>query len=277
MIGTRQGPDPLVARARGLLDELARVDGELLVVSPLEGPARPPDRLRWIRLPTANLLELRLHAIGAARGAVIACGEDHARPSPGWCSSVLRAHAEHPDAAAVAGCLRNATDTTLWGRANFLAFAAPFRAPMPELHRPPPVSAISFKASALDEMPLEGHPGVFESVLLPAWFAAGRIVADDRILVDHFQDHGMSWSLRNAFANTRTNYGYAAGGTGWRRRREVSRWVLRRLASRQWVEASASGLSTPERAAVALLVAATVAGALAGVLLGPGSSAQRVA
>src|SRR5262249_45304077 len=148
-------------------------------------------------------------ALIEARGAIVAIGEDHAVPRPGWCEAVIRAHAERPEAPAIVGCLVNATDATVAGHANFLAFAAPWQPPMPTLppKRPPPSSTLSLKRSALEGIEDEA-PGWFEAGLLPALFEEGRLVADDRIVVDHHQDHGGLWSVVNAFHSARSSYGF---------------------------------------------------------------------
>lgn len=50
--------------------------------------------------------------------------------------------------------------------------------------RPPPSSLLSLKRQALEE--LNGEVGYFEATLLPRLFCGGQMVADDRILFDHY-------------------------------------------------------------------------------------------
>lgn len=230
---------------------------------------------------TDDLHELHRTGIARSRGAVVAIGEDHAVPAAGWCEAVIRAHAEHPEAPAVVGCLANATDETLSGRANFLAFAAPWQPPMRTLpeDRPPPASALTFKRDALRDIASRA-PGWLEAELIPSLFEEGLMVADGRIVVDHFQDHGSLWSIRNAFHSARASYGYARSTESPRRRLEVARWALMEIPRRQRGEArewSWPNLGTAESALIALLSVAAGAGAVAGAVLGPGRSPDQMA
>ena len=70
------------------------------------GPA-----VRWIKAEGASVFELFAIALRAARGDVVALTEDHAIPRPGWIPAVLRAHAEHPEAAAMVAPSRTARRT----------------------------------------------------------------------------------------------------------------------------------------------------------------------
>ncbi len=202
-------------------------------------------------------------------------------PRSDWCEAVLRAHRQHPDAPVVAGCLVNGTRDTVSGRANFLAFAAPFMPPMRSIDRPPPISVLSFKRDALRGA--GSSPGAVESHLVPQLFGEGAMVLDDRIVVEHFQDHGVRWTLMNAFFNTRANYGYARSLPENERhspRRARLRWMVTGMSVSQWREAWAARHEF-ERVADVVLVAAvcvaTAAGAFFGELAGPGRAAERVA
>jgi hypothetical protein len=195
---------------------------------------------------------------------------------------VIRAHAEHPQAAAVVGCLVNATDAPLAGRANFRAFASPWQPPMPELPsgRPPPSSTLSFKRAALAGIESQA-PGWFEAGLIPSLFAAGKMVADERIVVDHFQDHGSIWSIRNSYDSARSSYAYERAQLDRAGRRKLARWTISGIPRGLRAEARAASngarMPLPERALIALIAIAAGVGASAGTLLGPGRSADRVA
>jgi hypothetical protein len=194
---------------------------------------------------------------------------------------VIRAHAEHPDAPAIAGCLANATDRTLSGRANFLAVAAPYAPPMPVLPalRPPPASTLSLKREALREVGQVA--GRFETVLLPRLFAEGRIVADDRIVVDHHQDVGILGSAAIGFHAARASYGYQRVELRPAERLRQARWSIVNWPRRIFGEAlRANGDrrgSRAELAVVALLAIAHGVGAAMGSLAGPGRSPARMA
>jgi hypothetical protein len=227
------------------------------------------------------MLELHKLGIEAASGEIVAIGEDHAVPRSGWCKAVVRAHAERPAVAAVAGCLVNATDGTLAGRANFLAFAAAWQPPMPELpvHRPPPASAMSFKREALEGIASQ-PAGWLEAELMPSLFSAGLMAADDRVIVDHHQDHGSLWSVRNAFHSARSSYGVQGASLDRAGRREVARWAFANVSARLRAEArQASGgrLGGLEGALVSTIACAAGLGAVIGALRGPGGSPERLA
>ena len=158
-------PLTVVIPARGGLAEAAEAlealtpgadeaGAEVVVAGDSDGAEPACDPVRAISSTEADILALRKLGIEAARGEVVAIGEDHAVPRSDWCEAVLRAHAEHPEAAAIVGCLVNATDATLAGRANFLAFASAWQPPMPALppDRPPPSSTLSFKRDALESV-----------------------------------------------------------------------------------------------------------------------------
>jgi hypothetical protein len=282
VIAVREGLAEIAAVLEALVPAAKATGAEVLVAGEL-GAAQPPDpSVRLLDVPTADIYALRRRALEEARGEVLAIGEDHAVPRPDWCTAVIRAHAEHPEAAAVAGCLVNATDATLAGRANFLAFAASWQPPMPVLpgDRPPPSSALSFKREALAE--IGSRPtGWFEASLIPSLFEAGRMVADDRIVVDHFQDNGSLWSIRNAYDSARASYGYERPRLSSPERRELARWTIANIPGRLRREArEAAGdaaLPAVDSALISLIATAAGVGGSLGALLGPGRSPGRVA
>ena len=195
---------------------------------------------------------------------------------------MIRAHAEHPEAAAVVCCLDNATEATVGGRANFFSFASPWLPPMQTLpdRRPPPVSTLSFKREALSGAESAGV-GWLESELTPSLFAEGAMVADGTIVIDHHQDHGVLWPVRNAYHSARASYGYQRASLDPARRREVARWTARWIAPGMLREARGASRRTRvgarEWALIALISVGAGIGGTAGALLGPGRSPTRVA
>jgi hypothetical protein len=261
-----------------LLPQAQRTGAEILVVGRANGSL--PGAVRVVPIDDRNVFRLRMVGLREARGEVVAIGEDHAVPRPDWCESVLRAHAEHPDVPCVAGCLVNATDQTPGGRVNFLAFATHYSPPMPELPPfPPPVSALSFKREVLRQ--LDDRLGRFETELVPRLFTEGGMVADDRARVDHYQDHGVVWSVCNGFHSARGSYGYHRAALTWRARLHLAGWCLLVWPRRILRSVRAAARRQPvSRAEWALLVALAIAFALGGAvgsLAGPGSSPVRVA
>ena len=281
VIPAREGLEE-VAAVLDVLVPLAEASGtEVLVVGGPPAPPVPSAAVRAIPMPVDDILVLRHRAIAEASGDIVAIGEDHAVPRPDWCEAVIRAHAENP-APAIVGCLVNATVSNVAARANFLAFAAEWQPPMPSLPelRPPPASTLSLKRSALEG--IGSRPsGWFEAQLLPALFAEGGMVADDRIVVDHYQDHSALWSIRNAFHGSRAAYGYLRGELDPGARRRTARWALdgipRRVRRQAGAVTAPEGMGTLESALVTTIGVANGLGGTVGALFGPGRSADRVA
>jgi hypothetical protein len=283
VVPAREGFAEVAELMAGMVPAARAVGAEIVVVGDVEqADFADAEVLRLVRLPVADMLALHQRGLEEATGDVVAIGEDHAVPRPEWWEAVIRAHRENPQAPAVAGCLVNATDSTLAGRANFFAFAAPWQPPMPVLpdHRPPPCSALSFKRSALEGVASKS-PGWMEAELIPELFATGGIVADERIVVDHHQDHGCLWSIFNAFHSARSSYGYERARLNDAERRKVARWALSWLPRRLRGEAreAAAGRRMPptEAALIALIALAAGIGAALGVMRGGGRSADLVA
>jgi hypothetical protein len=280
IIPARGGPREAAATIAALDSPATALGAEVVVVgNTAEGAG---GIVRAIAVEETDVLALRKRAVEESRGAIVAIGEDHAVPRPDWCEAVVRAHAEHPEAAAVAGCLVNATDSTMVGRANFLAFATPWQPPMPSLPsgRPPPTSTLSFKREALAGIE-ERPPGWLEADLLPALFEQGRLAADDRIVVDHYQDHGVWWTIRNAYDSARASYGYRRSDLDPAGRRRLARWAIRgvprQLSSEHRARPPQGRRDGRETALIAVIRNAAGLGATLGPLLGPGRSGERVA
>jgi hypothetical protein len=283
VIPAREGLEE-VAPVLDVLVPLAEETRTEVIVIGGPPPVRPvsSEAVRAIPMAVDDILVLRQLGIAESTGEVVAIGEDHAIPRPDWCEAVVRAHAEHPEAAAVVGCLVNATVANVSARANFLAFAAEWQPPMPSVPRlrPPPSSTLSLKRTVLDAV--ASRPlGWFDAELLPALFAEGRMVADDRIVVDHYQDHGALWSIRNAFHGSRAAYGHLRGELDSAGRRGVARWTVEGVPRRVRRQARAAtgpkGMGRLESALVTTIGVASGLGATVGTLLGPGRSADRVA
>jgi hypothetical protein len=283
VVPAREGYAEVAELMAAMAPAAAAVGAEVVVVGDVsDADVDFAEELRAVRVPVADMQVLHQRGLEAARGEVVAIGEDHAVPRPEWWEAVIRAHREHPQAPAIAGCLVNATDDTLAGRANFLAFAAPWQPPMPALpaHRPPPSSTFSFKRSTLADIASKAT-GWLEAELIPGLFAAGEVVADDRIVVDHHQDHGSLWAVVNAFHSARSSYGYQRSQLTAAERREVARWALAKLPGRLRGEArrASAGRRVPgrEAALIALIALAAGLGGAIGVTLGGGRSADLVA
>lgn len=281
VIATREGLTDLQPVLGALVPQTQRIGAETLIVGPVDPSAAVPARL--VPVEDRDIYRLRAIGIREAQGEVIAIGEDHAVPRPDWCEAILRAHAEHPHVPAVLGCLVNATIATVSGRANFLAFAAPFEPPMPTVptRRAPPLSALSLKRSVFDD--LDEWVGEFETELVPRLCREGLLISDDRIVVDHYQDHGIAWSIRNGFHGARASYGYLRSQVDWPQRyrhalRAISTWPRWLVREARQATSGAGGSQSPMDIAVVAAIAMGVGlGGAFGSLIGPGRSPDRVA
>lgn len=266
------GPGHAMASIEANVRELATVGGELVVVDPTDDDTPLPDGAVRVRGDSNDAFALAATGLQAARGRIIGIGEDHARPQPGWAKDIIAAHERHPEAAAVCCALVNATDRTLCGRVNFLSFAAPWTGASATLstERPPPTSTLTVKRSALDDEGYEGSPREFEVVLLNRWLALGRIVPAFDIGVDHFQDHGWRWTVRNAFVVTRDLFGELGRRQSPEQRRATNRHTVREFGPRLLREVRGHPDAGPAELAGCVLLAATrVLGALIGTRFGP--------
>lgn len=265
---------------RSVIPQCRMTGAEVIVVGP-KGLACP-DGVRVVEVDDTDLNHRRLIGVRHALGAVVAVGEDHAVPRADWCEAVIRGHTENPAALAVAGCLSNSSNRTLSGRVNFLAFAGPFQAPMSEPYplRPPPLSCMSFKREVLDGL---DEAGRLEAEILPSLWSSNRVKVDDRIVIDHVQDHGLCWAAANSFHSARSSYGLTLGDVRrtWRERAEQMGWALvnvpRRAVGDLRDRSGVFRCSRIELALVGLLGLAAGVGAAAGVAAGVGSSPRRVA
>lgn len=95
--------------------------------------------------------------------------------------------------------------------------------------RPPPCSTLSFKREVLAGV--EDRPGIFEAELIPELFTRGTIVRDKRVVVDHHQDHGIVWSIRNAGWSGRAPFGYLSRQQTPQQRRRAARQTFFHLAT----------------------------------------------
>src|SRR5712692_6886160 len=112
VIATTQPWPEVRATLGSLFDQVSASGGEVIVSDgsgqelPVEVAERYPG-LIWLKQPRASVFALRGVALARAKGDLIATTEDHCTASPDWCASVLRVHAEHPDARVLLGAVAN--------------------------------------------------------------------------------------------------------------------------------------------------------------------------
>lgn len=204
-------PWPALRTALDTLYPQATAVGAELVLAIGTPDARPPDAatrypgVLWTEVPDGSVFQLRAAAIARSRGAIVAITEDHARVDPGWCASVLAAHAGRPDAAAVGGVVENASTGTLLDRASFLVANGPAMRPL-GVAGAEPVSQqanISYKRRVLPPaFPREGFMALtFHETLRRR---GERLVADERLVVHHEQALSLGAHSAGHFHNGRS-------------------------------------------------------------------------
>lgn len=195
-----------------------------------DGSANPEPSLadvgpcvRWIKSEGASIFVLFSIAVRAAQGQVVALTEDHAIPRAGWLPAIVRAHAEHPEAAAIGGAIENGSTHGLIEWASYFTTQGPHMAPLG--NREVPMTSneanVSFKRAALAEVPPDEGSGFIAILYNRRLAEQGRILrVDDRIVVDHFETIGFGWTTSIHFHNGRTI-------SGFRRARGMTRedWV----------------------------------------------------
>jgi hypothetical protein len=210
-IGSTEPWDHIEPYVRTIARQAVALGGE--VVLAVGHPEAPPDPLppelagvTIVREPGASVFGLRTLATDAARGDILVITEDHCGFAEDWLPKVLAAHARHPDAAGVAGPVKNSTGSCAIDWANFYMSYAPFAGgpAAPRSRRVPPAANISFKRAAIPSSLADGQ---LEFHLIPALWHAGRIVYDESLTIEHGQSHGFINAFLKHFHNGRTTTG----------------------------------------------------------------------
>lgn len=213
-------------------NDVEAAGGEIVVGDGSAGrPAPRADEIgpsvRWIQAPGESVFVLFALALHAARGDVVALTEDHAIPRPGWVAAVLRAHAEHPEAAAIGGAIENGSRHRLVEWASYFTTQGPHMAPLGNraVGMTTNEANVSYKRAVIEELDPDEGSG-FMAILYNRRLAeAGKVLrVDDRIVVDHFETTGFRWTTSIHFHNGRTI-------SGFRRERGMAREDWLRMAA----------------------------------------------
>lgn len=183
-----------------------------------DGGDKPPPtveeigpNVRWIRHEGDDIFILFALALREARGEVVALTEDHAIPRAGWVPAVMRAHAEHPEAAAIGGAIENGSTFGLIEWASYFTTQGPHMAPLGDREVPMTTNEanVSYKRRVLEEVEPDEGSG-FMAILYNRRLAeAGHVLrVDDRIVVDHFETVGFGWTTSIHFHNGRSISGF---------------------------------------------------------------------
>jgi hypothetical protein len=187
VLTTRRGWAPVAATLRCLAEQTVAERIELVLVSLApEPPGEPPPEIarlaghRVVALPGAGTVaEANAAGALASRAPVVAFGEDHSFPLPGWAEALL---ARHEEPWAVVGPLvRNANPRTATSRADFLLGYGPFAEGAAGGEAPAaPGHNSSYKRAVL-----ERHAAELEAALAAEWLFHGRLrAAGERVYLE---------------------------------------------------------------------------------------------
>jgi hypothetical protein len=210
--------------------------------------------------------------------------EDHCHVAPDWCRTILAAHRDHPEAAAIGGVVENGAGSGLLDWAHFLFVNGPFMAPLGRgAAQPIALQAnVSYKRRALPET----WPtlGMMEMLYNRALAQRGEpVVADERIVVAHVQSLGTVATFAVHFHNGRAIAGFrlAQIGIGERLLRLAGCIVLPpvmvwRLLGQVWPKGRRRGLLVASVPLMLLFACCHATGEALGYATGPGRSPHRL-
>jgi hypothetical protein len=162
----------------------ARIEIDEALVAPLAG-------VQVVRLASLTPTgPARAAAIRAARAPVVAFGEEHCFPAPGWAEAFLNAH--HGAYAAVGPAMRNANPDTIVSWADLLIGYGPWLAPVP--------------AGERDFLP--GHNSSYKrAVLLEYGDRLDELMEAETVLMWNLRSKGHRLLLEPAAQAAHTNFG----------------------------------------------------------------------
>lgn len=204
-------PWPALHRSLDVLhSQIITVGGEI-IVGVSDRRAVPPDADRlypavtWLEERGASVFRLRALALSRCRGEIVAFTEDHAWVESDWCQTVLDAHAQHPEAAAIGGVVENEATRTLKDWVGFFVASGPFMRPICNgangtISLQANVSykrhALPMKLPELGLMAMTLHQELRER--------GAKLVADDRLVAYHIQELTLGGHSAGHFHNGRT-------------------------------------------------------------------------
>lgn len=203
VVGTTEGWPYVKACLDSFREEATALGAEVVVADGSGLPPPPPAEVApgtvWMSSASRDIFRLFYEGLKAARGEVVASTEDHCRVRPGWCGAILRAHAEHPEAAAIGGAIENGTPISLLDWGSFFITQGIHMAPLGQRETPVTTNeaCLSQKRWALAELSDNGGHGAMMILHTRVLRERGAILrVDDRFAVDH--DQGLD--ARGTFA-----------------------------------------------------------------------------
>jgi hypothetical protein len=215
VVGTTEGWPSARAVLTSFRAQGEAIGAEFLIV---DGTGRPPPAqeeigpaARWLSLPETPIFQLVAVGLQEARGEVVALTEDHCTVRHGWCNAILRAHAEHPEAAAIGGAIENGSTGSLLDWASYLITQGVHMAPLGQRETPTTTNEadVSYKHWAIEDF--DDNDGLgFMAILHNRALArrGARLRVDDRMVVDHFQDIGFRATSAIHFHNGKAIAGF---------------------------------------------------------------------
>jgi hypothetical protein len=211
VIGTGQGWPYVRELVESLRADAGTEIVEIVVVDGSDNAAPRPDEVdasvRWTTAPGASVFVLFAIGLHAARGEVVATTEDHAMPRAGWIPALLRAHREHPEAAAIGGAIENGSTRGLLEWASYFTTQGLHMIPLGDREVPTTTNEanVSYKRWALEKYDPDDGSG-FMAILYNRRLAEGGEIlrVDDRLVVDHFETDGFGWTTSIHYHNGRT-------------------------------------------------------------------------
>jgi hypothetical protein len=196
-------------------EEAEDAGAEIVIADGSRRPAPAQDeigpRTHWLSLAEDSVFRLFGLGLAEARGEIVATTEDHCAVRPGWCAAILRAHREHPAAAAIGGAIENGSTDSLLDWASYFITQGPHMAPLGrgEVEVTTNEADLSFKRWALPPRAAADGPG-FMAVLYTRQLAraGAELRVDDRMVVDHFQSIGVAETSAIHFHNGRSISGF---------------------------------------------------------------------
>lgn len=203
--------DSFRAEAESIGAEIVFADGS---GRPAPGPAEVGASVRWLSYDVPVVFNLFSLGLREARGEIVATTEDHAEVRPGWCAAVLRAHAEHPEAAAIGGAIENGSRDSLVDWASFFITQGPHMAPLGSRQVPMTTNEanLSFKRWAVERLGDSAGQGFMAILELRRLADDGAVLrVDDRMSVDHRQTIGFRATSAIHYHNGRSISGFRRG------------------------------------------------------------------
>jgi len=248
--------------------------------------ARAPFAVRLVPAPDATATAALVAGIRAARAPLVAVGEDHAFPEPGWAAAVLARFAADRRVGAVAPAMANANPATALSWGNLLVAYTAWVAPVAD----GPVASVPVHGTTFRRAALLAHADALPALLGRGGALAGALTGDGHVLVlaadavvHHVNPSRAGSTLRLRTDAGRLEAAGRAGAAGWPAARRAAyaaaapaiplvRW--RRVAGE--LRGRGHAVRGRRAAGLAAALAADAAGQALGFAAGPGLAAERL-